>query len=323
MTDEVRRIGGAGEYDCVPEPLPTLRHSTAHLMAQAVIELFPGTRLAIGPPIEDGFYYDFDRPDPVHRGDLARIETRMRELARADYRFVREEMSREDAVRYYEERDEPFKVEILEGLPPEAVRVSLYRQGEFVDLCRGPHVPSTGAIEVFKLLDHLRRLLAGRRAAAHAPADLRDGLADPGGAGPASLAPRGGQAPGPPEARAGAGPVHLPGRFSGSALLAAQGHGRASASWSGIRASCRTPRLRGSVHPDPGQQAAVGAVRSLGALRREHVPGGGRGADVQPQAHELPGVDLRLSPRASVVPGPAASVRRDGRGCTGTSARGR
>jgi threonyl-tRNA synthetase len=121
-------------------------------MAQAVTQLFPGTRLAIGPPIENGFYYDFGRPEPFTEDDLVRIEARMRELARADYRIVREEMFREDAIRHYQERDEPFKVEILEGLPPEAARVSFYRQGDFVDLCRGPHVPSTGVIQVFKLL---------------------------------------------------------------------------------------------------------------------------------------------------------------------------
>lgn len=153
MTDEaVAHLTGAGEYDCLPEPLPTLRHSSAHLMAQAVTQLYPDTRLAIGPPIEDGFYYDFGRPEPFTEEDVARIENRMRELAQADYRIVREEMSREDAVRHYEERGEPYKLEILRGLPPEVTRVSFYRQGEFVDLCRGPHVPSTGHIRAFKLL---------------------------------------------------------------------------------------------------------------------------------------------------------------------------
>jgi threonyl-tRNA synthetase len=121
-------------------------------MAQAVTQLFPGTRLAIGPPIENGFYYDFGRSEPFTEDDLGRIEDRMRELAKADYRIVREEMAREDAIRYYEERSEPFKVEILQGLPPDATRVSFYRQGDFVDLCRGPHVPTTGSIRVFKLL---------------------------------------------------------------------------------------------------------------------------------------------------------------------------
>ncbi len=153
MSDEAQaHLTGAGEYDCAPEPLPTLRHSTAHLLAQAATQLFPEVRLAIGPPIENGFYYDFQRDTPFTEEDLARLEERMRELAKADYPIVREERSREEALRFYRDRHEPFKVEILEALPPEVTRVSFYRQGDFVDLCRGPHVPSTGHIHAFKLL---------------------------------------------------------------------------------------------------------------------------------------------------------------------------
>jgi threonyl-tRNA synthetase len=153
MTDDAEaHLTGAGEFDCLPEPLPTLRHSAAHLMAQAVTQLYPGTRLAIGPPIENGFYYDFGRPEPFTEADLGRIESRMRELAQADYPIVREEMGRAEAIQYYQGRDEPFKVEILESLAPDVHRVSFYRQGDFVDLCRGPHVPSTGHIRAFKLL---------------------------------------------------------------------------------------------------------------------------------------------------------------------------
>jgi threonyl-tRNA synthetase len=120
-------------------------------MAQAVTQLYPGTKLAIGPPIENGFYYDFHRPEPFTDEDLVRIEARMQELAATDYAIVREERPRHEAIAYYEERDEPFKVEILKGLPDSTTRVSFYRQGEFVDLCRGPHVPSTGHIRAFKL----------------------------------------------------------------------------------------------------------------------------------------------------------------------------
>ena len=153
MSDETHaHLTGAGQYDCAPEPLPTLRHSTAHLLAQAVTQLFPGVKLAIGPPIENGFYYDFHRDVPFTEEDLGRLEERMRDLAKADYPIVREERSRAEAIRYYREHDEPFKVEILEALPPDVTRVSFYRQGDFVDLCRGPHVPSTGHIQAFKLL---------------------------------------------------------------------------------------------------------------------------------------------------------------------------
>src|SRR6202795_1844708 len=145
-----RHLKLAGETDCAPEPLPTLRHSTAHLMAQAVTQLFPEVKVAIGPAIEDGFYYDFAKPAPFTPGELERIETRMRELAKQDLPFAREEMARDKAIRFFEERGEPFKVEILRGI--DAPTVSCYRQGDFVDLCRGPHVASTGAIRFFKLL---------------------------------------------------------------------------------------------------------------------------------------------------------------------------
>src|SRR6058998_581853 len=149
-SEEDRHLRLAGEADCAPEPLPTLRHSTAHLMAQAVTQLFPGVKVAIGPAIEDGFYYDFSRPTPFTPEDLERIETTMRELAKKDLPFVREEMPRDKAIAFFEERGEPFKVEILRGL--DAPTVSLYKQGDFIDLCRGPHVASTGQIQNFKLI---------------------------------------------------------------------------------------------------------------------------------------------------------------------------
>ncbi len=148
--EEERHLTLTGEFDCVPEPLPILRHSTSHVMAQAVKRVFPEVKLAIGPAIEDGFYYDFLKPTPFTPEDLRRVESVMREIVEADYPFVREEMPREVAIKFFMERDEPFKVEILRTL--EAPTVSLYRQGDFVDLCRGPHVPSTGQIRAFKLL---------------------------------------------------------------------------------------------------------------------------------------------------------------------------
>jgi threonyl-tRNA synthetase len=119
-------------------------------MAQAVKRLFPGVRVAIGPAIEDGFYYDFAKDEPFTPEDLAKIEAAMREIAKADYPFERQELAREEAIRFFRERGEPYKVEILEGI--DAPRVSLYRQGDFIDLCRGPHVPSTGQVTHFKLL---------------------------------------------------------------------------------------------------------------------------------------------------------------------------
>ncbi|MEK6667112.1 MAG: threonine--tRNA ligase [candidate division NC10 bacterium] len=149
-SEEDRHLRFEGESDCEPAPLPTLRHSCSHVMAQAVKQLFPDVKLAIGPAIEDGFYYDFHKPEPFTTEDLELIEGRMSEIIAKDLPFVREEMPREAAVRFFEERGEPFKVEILKGI--DAPTVSLYRQGDFVDLCRGPHVPSTGHLKAFKLL---------------------------------------------------------------------------------------------------------------------------------------------------------------------------
>ncbi len=132
------------------ESLERLRHSAAHVMAQAVKDLFPEARLAIGPPIQDGFYYDFDVPQPFTPDDLERIETRMRAIVAANKPITRSEMSREEAIRVFGEKGETYKVELIEEIPEETV--SLYSQEGFTDLCRGPHVESTGAVKAVKLL---------------------------------------------------------------------------------------------------------------------------------------------------------------------------
>ena len=131
------------------EGTEVLRHSAAHLMAQAVKRLFPDTQVTIGPVIEDGFFYDFKRPTPFTPDDLERIETEMRAIVKSDFRVTREEVPREEAIRLFASMGEQYKVEIIEGIPDPVV--SLYRQGEFVDLCRGPHVPSTGTHRAVKL----------------------------------------------------------------------------------------------------------------------------------------------------------------------------
>ncbi len=131
------------------EGLEVLRHSCAHLMAQAVQRLFPGTEITIGPVIDNGFYYDFKRPAGFSPDDLVRIEETMRAIVAENLPVSREEVPRDDAVRLFEAMGEHYKVEIIRGIPDDTV--SLYRQGEFVDLCRGPHVPSTGHIAAFRL----------------------------------------------------------------------------------------------------------------------------------------------------------------------------
>jgi threonyl-tRNA synthetase len=149
-SEEDRHLKLSGTLDCDPAPLPTLRHSTAHVMAQAVKRLFPDVKVAIGPAIEDGFYYDFYKPEPFTPEDLEKIEAVMRDIVRADLPFERREVARAQAIELFRQRGERFKVEILEGIDAETV--SLYRQGDFEDLCRGPHVRSTGEIKAFKLL---------------------------------------------------------------------------------------------------------------------------------------------------------------------------
>lgn len=128
-----------------------LRHSTAHLMAQAVGELFPGVKYAIGPPIEDGFYYDLDLPAPIKDEDLERVEDKMREIAARDLAIVRKEMPREQAMAFCEGIGQPYKVALINDLPPNET-ISFYEQGGWIDLCRGPHVPRTGELHHFKLL---------------------------------------------------------------------------------------------------------------------------------------------------------------------------
>ncbi len=132
-----------------PDALAVLRHSAAHVLATAVRELFPGAGIGFGPPIEDGFYYDFDVPRPFTPEDLSTIEARMRDVAARDYPFVREELSREEANRRF--ADDPLKLERIEELGDDEI-ISAYTDGPFVDLCRGPHVPSTGRLKHFRLL---------------------------------------------------------------------------------------------------------------------------------------------------------------------------
>ena len=134
-----------------PTELETIRHSCAHLMAQAVQELFPGTQVTIGPVIEDGFFYDFSRKDAFVPEDLIKIEKRMKELAAADIPIVRSEISREEAKKKFSDMGEIFKVEIIESIDPNEP-ITIYSQGDWGDLCGGPHVESTKKIKAFKLL---------------------------------------------------------------------------------------------------------------------------------------------------------------------------
>jgi len=130
--------------------LETLRHSASHVMADAIKQLWPGVKLAIGPAIENGFYYDFDRQEPFIPEDLEKIEKKMKEIVKANASFIKEILPREKAIELFEKMGEKFKVELIKDLPDK--EVSIYRHGEFVDLCKGPHVEKTGEVKAFKLL---------------------------------------------------------------------------------------------------------------------------------------------------------------------------
>jgi len=133
-----------------PDAVPIYRHSTAHLTAQAVKRMFPDVQIGIGPPIENGYYYDFNPARPFTPEDLAAIEAEMRKAISEDLPIERMDMPIGEAIGIFEKQGDALKVEIAKGIP-EGERVSCYRQGEFVDLCRGPHVASTGRLGVFKL----------------------------------------------------------------------------------------------------------------------------------------------------------------------------
>ena len=132
------------------EGIAIIRHSAAHIMAQAVQRLFPNTKVTIGPVIENGFFYDFDPEKPFTEEDLEKIEKEMEKIVKENYPFIRSEMTAEEAKKYFAEKGETYKVEIIEDLGAE--KVSIYQEGEFVDLCRGTHIPSTGFLKAFKLM---------------------------------------------------------------------------------------------------------------------------------------------------------------------------
>src|SRR5262245_38229176 len=138
------------------DPLHPLRHSAAHVMAGAILDLFPGTRLGIGPAVKDGFYYDLALPRPLAPDDLPKIEARMREVTKADVPLERTEMSRDEGLRLFTEAGQDFKVDLIESFDTaegaDGGKVSIYKHGDFVDLCKGPHVKRTGEIKAFKLM---------------------------------------------------------------------------------------------------------------------------------------------------------------------------
>jgi len=149
LVDQDARVAIVTDRD--PEGLEIIRHSSAHLLAQAVKELYPEAQVTIGPVIKNGFYYDFAFERGFTEEDLVKIEDRMREIAKRDYPVIRTVMPRGEAVKFFRDMGEEYKARIIEAIPV-GEQISLYRQGEFIDLCRGPHVPSTGKLKAFKLM---------------------------------------------------------------------------------------------------------------------------------------------------------------------------
>jgi threonyl-tRNA synthetase len=156
MVDIVKPIDADAKVEFLnrddPRALELIRHDAAHVLADAVQALYPGTQVTIGPVIENGFYYDFFRAEPFTPEDFAAIERKMREIVAADKPIVREEWTRDEAVAWFEKHGEAFKVELVETIPADQ-KISVYKQGDWLDLCRGPHMPSTGKIgQAFKLM---------------------------------------------------------------------------------------------------------------------------------------------------------------------------
>ncbi len=136
--------------DSINFDLETLRHSASHILASAVVELYPGTKLGIGPAIEDGFYYDFDLPIKISEDDLPKIEEKMSEIVKKNYKFIKQEISKEEAIEFFKQKNETYKLELINEISDN--KVSIYTHNNFTDLCRGPHIESTAQLKYFKLL---------------------------------------------------------------------------------------------------------------------------------------------------------------------------
>ena len=307
-----------------------LRHSTAHVMAQAVQELFPDARLGIGPPVENGFYYDFDVETPFVPEDLEKIETRMRKIVKEGQKFSRRVTTDADALN--ELQDEPYKLELIglkgagnaegaaEGASVEvgAGELTIYdninRKGEVAwsDLCRGPHLPTTKRIPAFKLMRSRRGVLARRREEQAAPAHLRHRLGVQGGARGAPPPDRGGRASRPPQARPRPRPVQLPRRDRlRHGRLPPQGR-RDQAGDGGLRPP---PPHRGGlpVRRHAPHLARRGSSTPPGTCRTTRTRCSRRcrwRARLLPQGHELPDAQPDLQVARAVLPRAAAAALR-------------
>ncbi len=260
------------------EALALIRHDAAHVLAAAVMELWPGVKISIGPAIDNGFYYDFEFPEGVaiSEADFPSIEERMRAHVRASETFERVDVTPAQARERFVAESQDYKVELIEDLVLGAdsknplQTVSLYTNGPFTDLCKGPHAPTTKSVGAFKLLsvagaywrgDSTRTMLTRIYGTAFfSKAQLEEYL---------ELLEREGT--GPPQARERARPVHVLRALPGDAVLAAGGHSHLERAHRPVAARERGARIYGGAHPNPLRRGPVEAVWSLGQVPREHV----------------------------------------------------
>ena len=303
-----------------PDALYVLRHSSAHLLAEAVRRLYPGVKIAIGPPIENGFYYDFEFPEPITEADLAKIEDEVRRELKEGREWSREEISRDEAKARFAAEGEPYKVELVDTAEGD---ISLYTQGDFTDLCRGPHLQNAKPIKAFKLTglagaywrgdEHNTQLTRIYGTAFYSQADLDAYLE------------RLEQARARDHRKLGVqlDLFHLEEISPGSPFW----HPKGMVIWNELEDMRRRENAaRGYVEvktPLHLRQGALGAVRPLGEVPREHVPdpGGGR-PRLRDQADELPRAHAALRGAAAQLPRAAAALSRRRRRCTGTSGPG-
>ena len=206
-----------------PRALELIRHDAAHVLAEAVQTLWPGTQVTIGPVIENGFYYDFFRNQPFTPEDFAEIEKKMREIIARDKPFTKEVWSRDEAKNVFRDKGEQFKVELVDAIP-EDQEIKIYKQGDWFDLCRGPHMTSTGKIgNAFKLMKVAGAYWRGDFKSRNALAHLRHRLCQAGRARRLSQADRGSGEARPPQTRPRDGSVPFPGRSARLGVLASQG----------------------------------------------------------------------------------------------------
>ena len=247
--------------------LELLRHDAAHVMAEAVKELYPEAQVTIGPAIENGFYYDFARGEAFTPEDLERIEARMKEIVDRDEPITREVWDRGDAIGYFRGAGEVYKAEIIEDLDASQT-ITVYRQGNFVDLCRGPHLPSTGKLgKAFKTDQARRCILAGGRAQCNAAKDLRHGLAQR-KATQGVFDPVGGSGEkGSSQARQTDGPVPFAGGSTGCRVLAPQGLAAVPDTHQLYAGQTECRGLRRSQYTGVDGSKPVGGLGPLGVVR--------------------------------------------------------